>query len=81
MIAGALKALVRLYQLTLSPLFGGACRYEPTCSAYAVEALDRHGAWKGTKLAMRRLSRCHPWGSAGYDPVPDVEEGGHGHAR
>lgn len=81
MIAAVLKGTIRLYQLTLSPILGGACRFDPTCSAYAIEALDRHGAWKGSKLAVRRLLRCHPLARAGYDPVPEVEEGGHGHAR
>ena len=80
MIATALKALVRLYQLTLSPIVGGACRFDPSCSAYALEALDRHGAWKGSRLTLARLLRCHPLGSAGYDPVPEAEEGGRGRA-
>jgi uncharacterized protein len=65
-----LLGLVRGYQLALSPWLGGRCRYEPTCSAYAVEALERFGAWRGTLLALRRLARCHPWGRSGYDPVP-----------
>jgi len=76
-----LVSLVRLYQITLSPILGGACRFEPSCSAYAIEAIDRHGAWKGVKLAGARLLRCHPFGSAGYDPVPDTEEGGRGRGR
>lgn len=76
-----LVTLVRLYQVTLSPIFGGACRFEPSCSSYAIEAIDRHGAWKGVKLAGARLLRCHPFGSAGYDPVPDAEEGGRGRGR
>jgi len=49
-----------------------SCRYEPTCSAFALEALERHGAYRGTILAVRRLGRCHPWGGAGYDPVPEA---------
>lgn len=72
MIAAALKGLVRLYQLTLSPIVGGACRFEPSCSAYALEALDRYGAGKGLRLTIARLLRCHPLGPAGYDPVPPV---------
>jgi putative membrane protein insertion efficiency factor len=76
-----LVSLIRVYQLTLSPILGGACRFEPSCSSYAIEAIDRHGAWKGMRLAAARLLRCHPFGSAGYDPVPDAEEGGHGHGR
>jgi putative membrane protein insertion efficiency factor len=66
----ALRGLVRLYQLTLSPLLPMACRFDPSCSRYAMEALARHGAVRGTLLAMNRLGRCHPWGGSGYDPVP-----------
>lgn len=76
MIANVLIGLVRVYQMTLSPILGGACRFEPSCSAYALEAMERHGAWKGSRLVLGRLLRCHPLGSAGYDPVPEVEEGG-----
>ncbi|MCU0786615.1 MAG: membrane protein insertion efficiency factor YidD [Verrucomicrobia bacterium] len=71
-----LMLLVRLYRWTLSPLktvlFGplGRCRFEPSCSAYALEALQRHGPLKGTRLAATRLCRCHPWGGCGFDPVP-----------
>jgi len=61
---------IRLYQLTLSPLVGGACRFEPTCSVYAIEAIRIHGVIRGSALAVRRLSRCHPFGAAGVDPVP-----------
>jgi putative membrane protein insertion efficiency factor len=75
-IAAILKGVVRAYQVTLSPIFGGSCRFDPSCSHYAIEAIDRHGAWRGTRLAGARLLRCHPFGSAGYDPVPDVEKGG-----
>lgn len=63
-------ALVRLYQMLISPLLGSNCRFTPTCSAYSVEALQKHGAWKGGWLAIKRISRCHPWGGDGYDPVP-----------
>ena len=63
-------ALVRLYQILVSPLLGSNCRFTPTCSAYSVEALQKHGAWKGGWLAIKRISRCHPWGGDGYDPVP-----------
>lgn len=76
MIASLLKGLITLYQVTLSPVFGGACRFDPSCSMYALEAIDRHGAGKGVKLAGARLLRCHPFGSAGIDPVPDTEERG-----
>lgn len=65
-----LIGLVRLYQATLAFFFRGACRFEPSCSRYAVDALKTHGAARGGMLALRRLSRCHPWGGAGYDPVP-----------
>ncbi|MCG8525475.1 MAG: membrane protein insertion efficiency factor YidD [Opitutales bacterium] len=67
--------LIRLYQLFLSPLkvfFGatGTCRFQPTCSQYAKEALEIHGFLKGSWLAIKRISKCHPWGPFGYDPVP-----------
>jgi len=58
------------YRLLISPWLPPACRYQPTCSAYALEALKLHGPFKGTVLAAKRLARCHPWGSHGYDPVP-----------
>ena len=69
----ALLGLIRLYQLTLSPWLGTRCRYEPTCSNYAAEALKRHGVRRGVWLAAKRLGRCHPWGRSGYDPVPELE--------
>jgi putative membrane protein insertion efficiency factor len=62
--------LIRLYQRLLSPLAGGACRHRPTCSEYAHEAILRHGVARGTALAAKRLARCHPLGSSGFDPVP-----------
>ena len=71
--AFVLSLPVRLYRATLSPLIGGNCRYQPTCSAYALEALERHGAARGGWLTLRRLLRCHPWGGSGYDPVPSAE--------
>jgi hypothetical protein len=61
---------VRAYRLVLSPWLGHNCRYQPTCSAYALEALARHGAARGLWLTLRRLARCHPWGGSGHDPVP-----------
>lgn len=78
-----LRGFVRFYQYFISPLTGPNCRYAPTCSEYAVEALEKHGALKGTWLTLRRLSRCHPLGGSGYDPVPDASHNhcGHGHAH
>lgn len=61
---------VRAYRLLLSPWIGHGCRFQPTCSVYALEALERHGALRGTALMLRRIGRCHPWGGSGYDPVP-----------
>ena len=62
--------LLRGYRLLISPLYGQVCRYHPTCSAYALEAITVHGSMRGTWLAVRRLLRCHPWTLGGYDPVP-----------
>ena len=61
---------IRLYQWCISPLLPAACRYQPTCSAYAIEAIEHHGLIRGGWLTLRRLLRCHPWGGSGYDPVP-----------
>mgnify|MGYP003334533873 FL=1 len=71
MINQFLQALVRLYQLTLSPFWGSQCRFHPTCSCYAIEALQRHGSIKGTGLAIYRILRCNPWSKGGIDPVPE----------
>ena len=65
-----LIAIVRGYRLLLSPWLGSACRFSPTCSVYAIEALERHGAWHGSALTGRRLLRCGPWCAGGHDPVP-----------
>ncbi len=65
-----LIGLLRLYRLAISPLYGQVCRYHPSCSAYALEAVTVHGSVRGTWLAARRLTRCHPWAAGGYDPVP-----------
>jgi len=70
MTAKLLIALIRAYQFTLSPYLGGSCRFLPSCSSYAIEAIRTHGAARGTVLAVRRLGRCHPFAHAGYDPVP-----------
>jgi putative membrane protein insertion efficiency factor len=69
-LVALLVAPVRGYQVFLSPLFGGRCRYVPSCSQYAIEALRVHGAVRGSALAAWRVLRCHPWGGHGYDPVP-----------
>ncbi len=69
-LAWALKILFRGYQLLISPLLGPNCRYTPSCSAYAIEALKIHGGLKGGWLAIKRIGRCHPWGGLGHDPVP-----------
>jgi uncharacterized protein len=63
--------VVRAYQVVLGPMLPPACRYTPTCSQYALEALERHGPWRGGMLAIRRILRCHPFRMGGYDPVPD----------
>ncbi|MFK8041520.1 membrane protein insertion efficiency factor YidD [Congregibacter sp.] len=65
-----LQAMIRGYQLLLSPLLGNHCRYYPSCSSYAAEAIETHGAWKGSRLAAARVLRCHPWHEGGADPVP-----------
>lgn len=70
MVQWLLIAVVRGYQVVLSPLLPAACRYYPSCSAYAVEALEKHGAWRGSWLAVKRIARCHPFRAGGYDPVP-----------
>ena len=64
---------VRGYRLLASPWVGHGCRFQPTCSAYALDALARHGALRGSWLALRRIGRCHPWGGHGYDPVPGAD--------
>ena len=66
----ALVMLVQGYRVTLAAVLGGRCRYHPSCSVYALQALQTHGGLRGAWLAIRRVSRCHPWGGAGYDPPP-----------
>jgi putative membrane protein insertion efficiency factor len=65
-----LLLLIRAYRLALAPWWGRQCRFDPTCSEYAREAIERYGAWRGLGLALRRISRCHPWRHGGFDPVP-----------
>ena len=65
-----LIGLIKAWRFAISPLYGQVCRYHPTCSAYALEAVTEHGAIRGTWLSLRRIARCHPWAAGGYDPVP-----------
>ena len=67
-----MRALVTVYRYGVSPFIAGSCRYHPSCSAYAEEALSSHGGLRGGWLALKRMARCHPWGGHGYDPVPDA---------
>jgi uncharacterized protein len=71
MIKALLMGIVRGYRLLLSPWLGSACRFEPTCSLYSLQALEQHGAAAGSYLTLRRLARCHPWCAGGLDPVPE----------
>jgi putative membrane protein insertion efficiency factor len=66
--------LIRFYQIAISPYTPASCRFTPTCSNYAVEALKSHGLFKGGWLAVKRISKCHPWGGSGYDPVPEKKD-------
>jgi putative membrane protein insertion efficiency factor len=70
MIQQSLMMLIKGYRLLLSPWLGSGCRFEPTCSVYALQALEQHGAAQGSYLTLRRLARCHPWCQGGHDPVP-----------
>jgi putative membrane protein insertion efficiency factor len=63
---------IHLYRWFLSPFLGKHCRFHPTCSAYALEAIEKHGVFRGYGLTVKRICRCHPWGAAGYDPVPEA---------
>src|SRR5207247_2296313 len=71
-----LIGILKAYRLLISPLYGQVCRYHPSCSAYALEAVTVHGSVKGSWLAVRRLARCHPWAAGGYDPVPPRRQRG-----
>lgn len=87
LLRAACIGLIRLYQWVISPLLPKSCRFLPSCSDYAAEAIARHGALRGGWLTARRLARCHPWGGSGYDPVPDTAQPEatacalHGHGR
>jgi|ETNmetMinimDraft_12_1059888.scaffolds.fasta_scaffold55980_3 putative membrane protein insertion efficiency factor len=70
LLAGVMQGLIRLYQLFISPILPGSCRHLPTCSQYALEAVTQHDPIKGGWLGIKRIFRCHPWGTSGYDPVP-----------
>ena len=75
-LAWPLIGLVRLYRVAISPWLGMNCRFQPSCSEYAIEALREYGLFRGSWLAARRIGRCHPWGGSGYDPVPPRDDEG-----
>lgn len=68
LIALTVIGLVRVYRVTLGPFFAGRCRFEPTCSAYMIEAVEKHGPWRGVVMGLKRIGRCHPWHPGGWDP-------------
>ena len=70
LVGAVFLLLIKAYQILLSPLLGASCRYSPTCSQYGIEAIKKYGPFKGGWLTVKRISRCHPWGGHGYDPVP-----------
>lgn len=76
MLAAAMLAAIRAYRFVVSPLFGPACRFHPSCSRYAEQAIGTHGPVRGAILALRRLGRCHPFHPGGFDPVPPAEDAG-----
>ncbi|MFL2594469.1 MAG: membrane protein insertion efficiency factor YidD [Flavobacteriaceae bacterium] len=63
-------ASIKIYQTAISPFFPATCRFDPSCSKYAAKSLQKHGLWKGLRLSIKRIAKCHPWGGNGYDPVP-----------
>jgi uncharacterized protein len=67
-----LLALIRLYQMTFSAILGKECRFHPSCSHYTAQSIEKHGAWRGGRLGVMRIVRCHPWNPGGYDPVPET---------
>ena len=71
MLVTFFQTLIKFYSWAISPLLGANCRYQPTCSEYSYQAFERFGVIKGLYLTLRRLSRCHPWGGSGYDPIPE----------
>ncbi len=73
-LARPLVWLVKFYRVAISPWLGGNCRFQPTCSEYAIQALQQYGVLRGSWLAAKRIVRCNPWGGSGYDPVPDIAE-------
>ena len=73
MLSRPLLGFVWIYRVAISPLLGANCRFQPSCSEYAREALQQHGAFRGSALIARRIGRCHPWGGSGYDPVPGAD--------
>jgi putative membrane protein insertion efficiency factor len=81
LVSYPLILLIRAYQWTLSPVLPMSCRYLPSCSQYACEALARHGVVRGGWLALRRIARCHPWGGSGFDPVPEARSARAGHGQ
>jgi hypothetical protein len=74
-----LLAIIKFYQLAISPFIAPSCRYTPTCSCYAIESVQRHGALRGSWLSLKRILRCHPWHEGGYDPVPEPRACKHQH--
>ena len=70
-ISSTLISILKFYKKAISPWLPIACRYKPTCSEYMIEAIQKHGAWHGVILGIKRISRCHPWGGSGFDPVPE----------